>query len=142
MNSHSHIDSGLSVQDERYISAVLVAYATAIDTRDWALFRNCFIADCQADYGEFGSWTDLSALTEYMREAHSRLGQTLHRISNIRLESVQGGARARCYVGALLCQTNDAGPVHRGIGSYEDFFVRTGDGWKIARRGFKPMILE
>ena len=37
---------------------------------------------------------------------------------------------------------NNDGPVHRGIGSYEDFLVRTGNGWKIARRIFKPMILE
>lgn len=142
MNLRRRIDSGLSAQDERSINALLIAYATAIDTRDWPLFRSCFTADCKADYGEFGSWTDVSTLTDYMRETHSRLGPTLHRISNIQLSGAQGGATAHCYVDALLCQMNNDGPVHRGIGSYEDFLVRTGDGWKIARRIFKPMILE
>ncbi len=142
MNLQRRIDSGLSAQDERSINAVLIAYATAIDTRDWALFRSCFTADCKADYGDFGSWTDVTGLTDYMREAHSRLGPTLHRISNIRMSGVQGGATAHCYVDALLCQMNEAGPVHRGIGSYEDFLVRTGDGWRIARRNFKLITVE
>ena len=54
MNLHRRIDSGLSAQDERSINALLIAYATAIDTRDWALFRSCFTADCKADYSTPG----------------------------------------------------------------------------------------
>ena len=77
-----------------------------------------------------------------MRGAHSGLGPTLHRISNIQLAAISGGASSLCYVDALLRQVNEKGPVHRGIGTYEDFLVRTGDGWKIARRTFTAMILE
>ena len=94
MNINCGIETGLSAQDERSISAVLIAYASAIDSRDWALFRNCFTADCQADYGEFGSWQNIADLTDYMREAHARLGPTLHRISNIKLTNAQSGANA------------------------------------------------
>ena len=33
--------------DVSAITATLVAYATAIDTKDWALFRTLFSADCE-----------------------------------------------------------------------------------------------
>jgi 3-phenylpropionate/cinnamic acid dioxygenase small subunit len=141
MNINCGIETGLSAQDERSISAVLIAYASAIDSRDWALFRNCFTADCQADYGEFGSWQNIADLTDYMREAHARLGPTLHRISNIKLTNAQSGANATSYVDALLSPQNKQGSMHRGIGRYDDFLVRTGDGWKIARRAFTAMII-
>jgi 3-phenylpropionate/cinnamic acid dioxygenase small subunit len=141
MNINCGIETGLSAQDERSIGAVLIAYASAIDSRDWALFRNCFTADCQADYGEFGSWQNIADLTDYMREAHARLGPTLHRISNIKLTNAQSGANATSYVDALLSPQNKQGSMHRGIGRYDDFLVRTGDGWKIARRAFTAMII-
>lgn len=141
MNINCGIDTGLSAQDERSISAVLIAYASAIDLRDWALFRNCFTADCHADYGDFGSWHNVTDLTEYMREAHARLGPTLHRISNIKLTNTESGVHATSYVDALLCPENKQGPMHRGIGTYDDVLVRTGDGWKIARRTFTAMII-
>lgn len=141
MNINCGIETGLSAQDERSISAVLIAYASAIDSRDWALFRNCFTADCQADYGEFGSWQNIADLTDYMREAHARLGPTLHRISNIKLTNAQSGANATSYVDALLSPQNKQGSMHRGIGRYDDFLIRTGDGWKIARRAFTAMII-
>lgn len=141
MNINCGIETGLSAQDERSISAVLIAYASAIDSRDWALFRNCFTADCQADYGEFGSWQNIADLTDYMREAHARLGPTLHRISNIKLTNAQSGANATSYVDALLSPENKRGSMHRGIGRYDDFLIRTGDGWKIARRAFTAMII-
>ncbi|MDT0576342.1 nuclear transport factor 2 family protein [Croceicoccus sp. F390] len=142
MNVYRRIESGLSSQDERSISAVLIAYANSIDTRDWALFRSCFTADCQADCGNFGCWNNLVDLADYMRNAHSGLGATLHRISNIQLAAISGGASSLCYVDALSRQVNEKGPVHRGIGTHEDFLVRTGDGWKIARQTFTAMILE
>jgi len=142
MNAYGTVDSGLSAQDERSIGAVLIAYATGIDHRDWDLFRSCFTPDCQADYGSFGSWDSALGLTAYMRDAHSSLGPTLHRISNIRLASAQGGATASCYVDALLRQRDEEGPVHRGIGTYDDFLVRTGQGWKIARRTFNAVIIK
>ncbi len=42
MNQMTAIGSGLSAQDERAISAILVAYGTSIDQRDWNRFRTCF----------------------------------------------------------------------------------------------------
>ena len=49
--------SNLDVDDHTRldVSDVLVCYATAVDTRDWDLFRMIFTDDCHADYGEVGS---------------------------------------------------------------------------------------
>lgn len=142
MNQASQVGTGMSTVDERAITAVLIGYATAIDQRDWKLFRSLFTSDCEADYGSFGKWSGAGGLTEYMRQAHAHLGSTLHRISNIEIRSDEGGVHARCYVDALLKPMNEGGPVHRGIGYYDDQFVRTALGWQIARRHFHALVLE
>ena len=142
MNQAIRVGTGLSAQDERAISAVLIAYATAIDQRDWQLFKSLFTADCEADYASFGKWHGATALTEFMKQAHANLGATLHRISNIAIHSADGQVLSRCYVDALLKPMIDGAPLHRGIGYYDDQFTRTASGWQIARRQFHALLLE
>lgn len=142
MNQMTVMGSGLSAQDERAISAILVAYGTSIDQRDWNRFRTCFSEDCEADYGSFGKWTGAVAITAYMKQAHADLGPTLHRITNIEIRNDDGRVSARAYVDALLMPMNEGGPIHRGIGYYDDQLVRTGAGWKIARRQFVPVLID
>jgi hypothetical protein len=43
MNQAIRVGTGLSAQDERAICAVLIAYATGIDQRDW--LSTCFSHD-------------------------------------------------------------------------------------------------
>jgi 3-phenylpropionate/cinnamic acid dioxygenase small subunit len=142
MNQITTMGSGLSAQDERAISAILVAYGTSIDQRDWNRLRACFSEDCEADYGSFGKWQGAVAIAAYMKQAHADLGLTLHRITTIEIRSDDGRIGARSYVDALLMPINAGGPVHRGIGYYDDQFVRTGGGWKIARRHFTPVLID
>ena len=138
MNQMTAMGSGLSAQDERAISAILVAYGTSIDQRDWNRFRTCF----SEDYGSFGKWQGAVAITAYMKQAHANLGPTLHRITNIEIRTEDGRVSARAYVDALLMPMNEGGPIHRGIGYYDDQLVRTGGGWKIARRHFVPVLID
>jgi len=142
MNQDIRVGTGLSAQDERGIAAVLISYATGIDRRDWPLFHSLFTFDCDADYGSFGKWHGANAITEYMKQAHSHVGPTLHRISNIDIRTKDGLVHARCYVDALLKPMNEGGPMHRGVGYYDDQFTRTGNGWQIARRQFHALLLE
>jgi SnoaL-like domain len=138
MKSNGH---ALSAQDERAISALLVSYGCAIDRRDWEKLRACFSDDCECDYGSFGKWTGPAAIVQYMKQVHSDVGPTLHRITNIETEMLGGQAHARSYVDALLMPINEGGPVHHGIGYYDDQLIRTGAGWRIARRQFVPVFL-
>jgi 3-phenylpropionate/cinnamic acid dioxygenase small subunit len=142
MDKMTAMGSGLSAQDERDISAILVAYGTSIDQRDWNRFRACFSEDCEADYGSFGKWQGGAAITAYMKQAHADLGLTLHRITNIEIRTEDGRVNARAYVDALLMPMNEGGPIHRGIGYYDDQLMRTGGGWKIARRVFTPVLCD
>ena len=142
MNQMTAMGSGMSAQDERAISAILIAYGTSIDQRDWNRFRACFSEDCEADYGSFGKWTGAVTITAYMKQAHADLGPTLHRITNIEIRTEDGRVSARAYVDALLMPMNEGGPIHRGIGYYDDQLVRTGGGWKIARRQFVPVLID
>jgi 3-phenylpropionate/cinnamic acid dioxygenase small subunit len=124
--------------DRRDVSDLLVRYATAIDRRDWALFRTVFTDDCQLDYGEIGAWQGVDAVTDFMERVHAMAGHTLHRLSN-QVIAVDGDrATARTYVDALIMAADNAsgGAGVNGIGFYDDELVRTDAGWRIARRRF------
>ena len=117
------------------VADVLVRYATGIDRRDWDLFRTCFTEECDADYGDIGSWHGVEALTTWMLETHAACGQTLHRISNQTVEPHEDGVRARCYVDAVIMGPDNAVGT-QAMGYYDDVLVRRDDGWRIVRRQF------
>lgn len=124
--------------DRQDISDLLVRYATGIDRRDWPLFRTVFTDDCELDYGEIGAWRGVDAVTEFMTQTHAPAGHTLHRLSN-QVITVEGDtAVARTYVDALIMfgDNQSGGAGANGIGFYDDEIVRTGAGWRIARRRF------
>lgn len=118
------------------ISAVLVRYASGIDRRDWDLFRSCFSPDCAIDYGEIGAWNGPEEITAFMIAVHDKCGYTLHRISNVAVERIPDGVRARSYVDALIMGPDNRDGV-RAIGFYDDRLVYSDrGGWQIGRRDF------
>jgi 3-phenylpropionate/cinnamic acid dioxygenase small subunit len=128
--------SPVAADDERAIRNLLLRYATGIDTRDWPLFRSCFANDCEVDYGSFGQWRGPREITEYMEAAHRNLGATLHRITNIVVESRNSEILARSYVDAVLTDPAPGGSATRAAGFYDDCLIRTAEGWRISRRKF------
>ncbi|HEY9265373.1 MAG: nuclear transport factor 2 family protein [Mycobacterium sp.] len=127
--------------DAQDISDVLVRYATGIDRRDWALFRTVFTDDCELDYGEIGSWTGVDAVTEFMVAAHEMAGHTMHRITNQVVCVVGDSATARAYVDALIMAQDNSSGVN-AAGFYDDEFVRTDAGWRLARRRFTTVLVR
>jgi 3-phenylpropionate/cinnamic acid dioxygenase small subunit len=126
----------VSERDDRQdISELLVRYATAIDRRDWPLFRTVFTDDCELDYGEIGRWQGVDEVTNFMDKTHAMAGHTLHRLSN-QVITVDGDeASARTYVDAVIMFGDNQAGVN-AWGFYDDGIVRTSDGWRIARRRF------
>jgi 3-phenylpropionate/cinnamic acid dioxygenase small subunit len=121
-------------EDHDEIVDVLIRYATAIDRRDWSLFRSCFTAYCTSDYG-FGTWSDLDGLTNFMAEFHAPLGLTMHRITNPVTDVDGDTASARSYLHALLTfAAPDA--YYEALGIYDDRLVHTDEGWKISHRTY------
>lgn len=132
----------LDPADERALTILILRYATALDIRDWVMFRSCFSEDVEADYGSFGKWRGPREITEYMQRTHADLGPTLRRVTNISAYIEKGEVCARSYIDAILTPGKAGGPVHRGVGWFDDRLVRTSDGWKISRRTFTPVLLE
>ncbi|MGB7358205.1 MAG: nuclear transport factor 2 family protein [Mycobacterium sp.] len=127
--------------DIQEISAAQVRYATGIDRRDWPLFRTVFTEDCELDYGDIGSWRGVDAVTEFMVAAHEMAGHTMHRITN-QVVTVEGdSATARAYVDALIMAQDNSSGVN-AVGLYDDEFVRTASGWRLARRRFTTVLVR
>lgn len=126
----------LTLEEERDIAAVIVCYGTGIDTRDWILFSTCFTDDVVAEYGDFGTWNGCDEITAAMEKMHEPIGPTLHRMSNIVIGAIPGGAKTRTYVDAILTPKEADGVFHQGLGYYDDEFVKTSTGWKIKKRRF------
>jgi hypothetical protein len=121
--------------DKLDIAEVIVAYATAIDRRDWDLFRTVFTDELDVDYDDIGNWHDRETLTQFMVEAHLHLGHTMHRLSNVAIDVAGDEATAHAYVDAVL-MTADGKSGIQAIGFYDDALVRTSSGWRITKRHF------
>lgn len=122
-------------RDREDITDALLRYATGIDRRDWTLFRSLFTDDCELDYGEIGTWHGVDAVTEFMQQAHAMAGHTMHRLTNQVIAVDGDAAEARTYVDALIMLADNNSGVN-AAGFYDDDFVRTEQGWQIARRRF------
>jgi 3-phenylpropionate/cinnamic acid dioxygenase small subunit len=122
-------------QDKQEIADVLLRYATGIDRRDWPLFRTVFTDDCRLDYGEIGSFEGVDAITDFMQQAHSMAGHTMHRLTNQVITVVGDKAESRTYVDALIMMSDSNSGVN-AAGFYDDELVRGDEGWRVARRHF------
>ena len=127
--------------DRRDIGDVLLRYATGIDSKDWALFRTCFTAECVLDYGEIGVWRSPDEIADFMEAAHAACPHTLHRITNIVVTKTgDDTAMARSYVDGLIMFAPDTGANPAGY--YDDELERTAAGWQISRRVFTLVLMR
>ncbi|WP_354570068.1 nuclear transport factor 2 family protein [Glaciihabitans sp. UYNi722] len=112
---------------------LVTRYATAIDTKDWDLFRSTFANEVVIDYGPaVGSWTDPDAFTTFMRDGHQPAGRTLHRMSNTTITGTDP-LTARTYGdGIVLEADNTKGTL--ATAWYDDEITPTSTGLKISRR--------
>lgn len=119
------------------ITEVLLRYATAIDTKDWDLFRSCFTDDVDADYGEIGRWSDVGSITEFMAAVHEAMRDTKHMLHNMVIDMIDAGhATAVTYVHTVQALAADPKQWVDAVGQYRDELVATPDGWRITRRIF------
>jgi 3-phenylpropionate/cinnamic acid dioxygenase small subunit len=120
---------------------VTVRYATGIDTRDWEVFRTCFADDCTSSYGGVGEWASGDEITAFMAHVHADCGHTMHFVQNHTVRAEGDGYVTRTYVKAVVLRgDNKKGLAHHGY--YDDRFVATPEGWKIADRRFTPTFTE
>ena len=134
------------LSDRAEIHDVIVRYGWAIDTKDWALLDTSFTADAFVDYssnpgGKVGPYTEVRGWLEKVMAAFP---VTQHLMLNVDISLDGDRARVRTMVTNPQGAATREGPLHFFYvgGRYDDEFVRTETGWKIARRVETTMWFE
>ena len=129
--------------DRAAISDVVYAYATALDRRDWKLFRSIFTDTIEMDFGSVGLRVGPYDADDWVRDAarlFAGLGATQHTSTNhlhdLRADEATctSNMQAEHFVvrepGDGLADGADRWTIG---GYYTNELVRTPDGWKLAR---------
>ena len=125
------------MSDDRTLLVELLAeLAAATDARDWDTIAGLLTEDCVA-YGARGP----AAVVERMRAHLGGVGPTQHLLGNHRVGVDGDTARTLSYgrvhhVGAGPM----TGSFYECLGDYDARWVRTADGWRLARRHFEIRV--
>jgi hypothetical protein len=109
------------------------AYALAVDTRDWELFRTVFTPGVRADYphGVFDGVDDwLATFIPF----HDGCAWTVHEITNHVVGEDAAGAWGSCYGWIRWTRKDRPGRISRAEVLFRDRLHPDGDTWRIARR--------
>jgi SnoaL-like domain len=126
-----------ALEDRALIGDLVVAYAFAIDERNWQAFEALFTPDAQIDYRSAGGIAGKPAeVAAWMPQAISLFTWTLHSVLTHRLEAtsadtVAGSLHMFARHGLLW---EGASEVMDVSGVYHDQYVRTSAGWRFAAR--------
>jgi 3-phenylpropionate/cinnamic acid dioxygenase small subunit len=122
-----------TLADRLEITDLLNRYATAQDTRDWALLASCFTDDAKLDYDTSGTF-DRADFVAHCEAGLAPMKATQHLVSN-HVVTVDGDrAQSTSYVVAQHVLGDDV--TFTLGGTYHDLLVRTPEGWRIAGRRF------
>lgn len=121
--------------DREDIVELINLYGFAMDTQRWDLFDRIFTEDCDANYGPTSHWTNRAQFKADFGSFHELFDATQHVMTN-HLVKVDGDTAASHTYGAWRLIRHAAGdpPVWDGTGWYDDQWVRTSAGWRIAKR--------
>ncbi|MCH2188057.1 nuclear transport factor 2 family protein [Myxococcota bacterium] len=131
------------VGDRIEIQDLLVRYTEAIDTKDWDLLDQCFLPDADLDYttsgGIAGAYPEVRA---WLAKALAMFPKTIHAISNSTIKLSGDRATGRTLVNnPMVLPKGEGGAfVFTVFAYYIDDFVRTAEGWRIAKR-FEQQVL-
>lgn len=128
------------MSDRLEIQDLFTRYCFAIDERDWNALDEMFTPDAQIDYtATGGSAGSLSEMKEWLNTALSPFAMSQHMVSLPRLEISGDRATSRMILFNPMGMDDGQGNVSTffvGVW-YHDELVRTGSGWRIARRSQK-----
>jgi len=133
----------VSSDDIQALTNLKSRYCRFLDTKDFAAMCALMTDDVTVTYGG-GAITleGRGAVQAYMDKALADEGiLTSHLVSNPELEVDGDAATGRwALVDTVIIEA--AGIVIRGASLYEDRYVRTPDGWRIAHTGYKRLFEE
>ena len=120
--------------DEREIIDTTIAYAVAIDARQWDVLRvRVFLPDATATLGR--PLVGVESIVARIDKALSGLDSSHHLLGNHQVTIDEDTATCRCYFQAQHTrQAAEGGPNYIVAGVYADDLVRTSAGWRISHR--------
>ena len=120
-------------QDRQAIVDLTIAYAWALDMREFELLRHIFLPEATALLVD--ERTGVDSIIERVRSALEPLDASHHLIGNHQVTVDGDRATCRCYLQAQhVREGTQGGSNYIFAGRYEDDLVRTAAGWRIARR--------
>lgn len=119
--------------DTRDIIDLTVAYARAIDERNWAALDDVFVDEATASMPD--PLSSRREIVERISRTLTPLDASQHFVSNHLVSIVGDEATCRCYLLAQHVRKID-GRRRTFIvgGGYDDRLVRTSGGWRISHR--------
>ena len=123
------------MDDAEQIRQLKYRYLRSLDTKQWEEFEACFVAEATADYDGL-VFDDRAALVGYMRDHLGEGRLTLHQAHHPEIAVDGDTATGRWYL-----QDKVLVPEFRfmleGAAFYEDRYVRTPEGWRVAHTGYR-----
>lgn len=123
------------MDDVTEICQLKYRYLRTLDTKQWDEFAECFLPEATGDYNGL-VFADRAALVAYMRENLGAGRLTLHQAHHPEIAVDGDAATGRWYL-----QDKVIVPEFRfmleGAAFYEDRYVRTPAGWRVAHTGYR-----
>lgn len=110
-------------------------YVRLLDTKQWDEFAACFAPGATSDYGGL-SFDSPDATVAYMRENLGEGVLTMHHVHHPEIDVDGDTATGRWYLHDKVVVDAFRFALE-GAAIYEDRYVRTADGWRIAHTGYQ-----
>ena len=126
------IDPIRLLTDRMAIGDLLTRYATAVDRRNWDLYRTVFTTDAEIDYTSAGGIAGtVDEVVAFLDEVLSGFEMTQHLVANLEVEVDGDTARVTAMFNNSM--RLPGGDTWFTGGWYHHDLVRTADGWRSRR---------
>ena len=131
-----------TTDDRAGIIDVTHRYCWALDSRQWQLLDDVFLADATAELAS-SPLADRAAIVARVQRAIMPLDATQHTVTNHMVEVRGDEAECVCYLHAQHVRAAaEGGPLCVVAGRYHDRLARTPEGWRIAHRRLEIVWTE
>lgn len=125
--------------DRRAVSELKHRYLRCLDLKDWDAFADCFVPDATGSYATI-ALDGRDAIVDFMRENMGPGLISLHQVHHpeitLSLDGDPDRAGATWYLeDRVLVPAFDY--ALEGAAFYDDRYIRTSDGWRIAHTGYR-----
>jgi hypothetical protein len=126
------------ISDRLELQKLAIDYVYAIDERQWQALDRIFTADAYIDYRAMGGIDGkYPAIRQWLPEALKHFPAYMHFVGNhqIELAGDRATGKVACFNPMVIPRQDGKGADTMFLGLwYVDEYVRTSEGWRIARR--------